>query len=202
MDIGAIGKMVSNVSTTIFSKSKKFKRKESAMSSNNPHAASDDHFVISRVFNAPRELVWEAWTDPDRIVAWLPPKGTAPARIIHHELRVGGFFLSAMKTPNGSELCGRFVYREITPISRLVWVHSLEDANGVPVRHPMSPTWPLEVLTTATFADLGLKTEVTLDWVPLNANDIEMKTFRDAKPSMHGGWTGSFDQLAEYLARA
>jgi uncharacterized protein YndB with AHSA1/START domain len=172
------------------------------MSTNNQIAASDDHFAISRVFNAPRELVWKAWTEPDRIVAWLGPKGPTPPRVIQHKLRVGGVFLSAMKMPNGSELCGRFVYREVLPISRLVWVQSLEDVNGVPVRHPMSPTWPLEVLTTVMFADLGGKTEVNLVWAPLNANKIEIKTFKDGKPSMQGGWTGSFDQLAEYLAKS
>lgn len=172
------------------------------MTANDPTTESDDHFVISRVFNAPRELVWKAWTVPDRIIAWLGPKGAAPARIIRHELLEGGVFLSAMKTPDGSEICGKFVYCEVTPISRLVWVHSFADPNGVIVRHPMSPTWPMEILTTVTFVDLGDKTQVTLDWVPLNADEVEHKTFTDGKPSMHGGWTGSFDQLAEYLTRA
>ncbi len=172
------------------------------MSKNDQTATSGDHFIISRVFNAPRELVWKAWTEPEGIVAWLGPKGAPPARVIQHELRVGGVFLSAMKTPNGSEMCGKFVYREVTPTSRLVWIHSFADVNGVLVRHPMSPTWPLEVLTTVTFADLGGKTEVALDWVPLNANEIEIKTFKDGKPGMQGGWTASFDQLAEYLAKS
>jgi hypothetical protein len=107
-----------------------------------------------------------------------------------------------MKMPDGSELCGKFAFREITPISRLVWVHAFADVNGVLVRSPMNPTWPMEVLTTVTFADLGDKTEVTLDWAPLNANEVERKTFKDGKPGMQGGWTGSFDQLAEHLAQA
>jgi uncharacterized protein YndB with AHSA1/START domain len=93
------------------------------------------------------------------------------------------------------------VYREVNPISRLVWVHSFADVNGDLARHPMSPTWPLELLTTVTFADLGGRTEVTLEWVPLNASEAELKTFRDGKPGMQGGWTGSFDQLAEHLAK-
>jgi uncharacterized protein YndB with AHSA1/START domain len=171
------------------------------MSGSNPTTKNDDHFTISRVFNAPRELVWKAWTVPERISAWFGPKGFAPARIIRHEFCVGGVFLSAMKMPDGSEMCGKFVYREITPVSRLVWVHSFADVNGVLVRHPMSPSWPMELLTTVTFADLGGKTEVTLDWVPLNVNELERKTFNDGKLGMQGGWTGSFDQLADYLAK-
>jgi len=142
---------------------------------------AEDHFTISRVFDAPRELVWKAWTVPDQIAAWLGPKGFAPARVIRHELRPGGVFLSAMKTPDGSELCGKFVYREITPISRLVWVHAFADVNGVLVRHPMNPTWPMELLATVTFTDVGDKTRVTLDWVPLNADEVERRTFKDGK---------------------
>lgn len=171
------------------------------MPANDQATEGEDHFVISRVFDAPRELVWKAWTVPERIVAWLGPKGSSPARVIRHELRPGGVFLSAMKTPDGAELCGKYVYREITPISRLVWVQSFADVNGVPVRHPMNPTWPMELLTTVTLADLGNKTEVTLEWVPLNANAVERKTFHDGKPGMQGGWTAGFDQLAEHLAR-
>jgi len=171
------------------------------MPANDPGSASEDRFVISRIFDAPRNLVWKAWTEPERIAAWLGPKGAPPARVIRFELRTGGVFLSAMKTPDGSELCAKLVYREVNPISRLVWVHSFADVNGDLARHPMSPTWPLELLTTVTFADLGGRTEVTLEWVPLNASEAELKTFRDGKPGMQGGWTGSFDQLAEHLAK-
>jgi uncharacterized protein YndB with AHSA1/START domain len=76
------------------------------MSGSNQTASSDDHFTISRVFDAPRELVWQAWTAPERIVAWFGPKGLPPARVIRHELREGGVFLSATKMPDGSEMCG------------------------------------------------------------------------------------------------
>lgn len=170
------------------------------MSAGDRTAGSDDRFVISRVFDAPRALVWQAWTVPERIVAWLGPKGVAPGRVIRHALHAGGDFLWAMKMPDGVEMCGKMVYRDITPMSRLVWVNSFADINGVVVRHPMNPTWPMEVLTTVTFADLGDRTEVTLEWVPLNADATERATFRDGKLSMQGGWTGTFDRLEEYLA--
>jgi uncharacterized protein YndB with AHSA1/START domain len=192
MIIGNSGRTASTASTITFNTFNRRRIKEIPMS-------TDDHFTISRIFNAPRELVWQAWTVPDRIAAWLGPKGTAP-RVIRFDLRVGGEYLAALKMPDGSESCGKFVYREVTPISRLVWAHSFADTNGNLVRHPLSPTWPLELLTTVTFADLGDKTEVRLDWTPLNASEVERQTFIDGKASMQGGWTGSFDQLAEYLA--
>ena len=171
------------------------------MPTNSSQQREHEHFVITRIFDAPRKLVWDAWTVPNHISAWLGPKGAAPARIIRHELREDGVFLSAMKMPDGSEMCGKFVYREVSPIARLVWIHSFADVNGDLVRHPMSPTWPLELLTTVTFADLGNKTEVTLDWIPLNADEVERRTFADGMAGMNGGWTGSFDQLVEHLVQ-
>ena len=170
------------------------------MPANDPNSAPEDRFVISRIFDAPRELVWKAWTEPERIGAWLGPKGAPLARVIRFELRSGGVFLSAMKMPDGSEGA-----RSSSIAKSLRFRGSsgtfFRRRDGNLARHPMSPNWPLELLTTVTFADLGERTEVTLDWVPLNANEVELKTFSDGKPGMQGGWTGSFDQLAEYLAR-
>jgi uncharacterized protein YndB with AHSA1/START domain len=160
--------------------------------------STDDHFTISRRFDAPCELLWQAWTRSDQIAAWLAPKGTT-SRVIRFDLRPGGEYLAAMEMPDGSESCGKFVYRDVTPISRLVWAHSFADVNGNLLRHPLSPTWPLELLTTVTFADLGAQTEVTLDWTPLNADEVERQTFIDGKASMQGGWSACFDQLSEHL---
>jgi uncharacterized protein YndB with AHSA1/START domain len=68
-------------------------------------------------------------------------------------------------------------------------------------RHPMSPTWPLQLLTTVTFAEAASgKTKLTLRWSPLDAADDERKTFDAAHDSMRGGWGGTFDRLDAYLA--
>jgi len=65
----------------------------------------------------------------------------------------------------------------------------------------MAPTWPAEMLTRTTFTEAGGKTTVTIEWRPLNANEEERNTFIARKPSMTGGWSGTFDQLADYLER-
>jgi uncharacterized protein YndB with AHSA1/START domain len=161
----------------------------------------DDAFEISRNFDAPRELVWRAWTEPQRVAAWFGPKGSGPTRVIRHELRPGGVFLSSQVIPGGQEIWGKHVYREVVPISRLVWVHSFSDEHGALARHPLNPTWPLELLTTVTFDDLGARTRVTLQWMPINASEAERKTFSDARPGMQVGWTGSFEQLGEVLLK-
>jgi uncharacterized protein YndB with AHSA1/START domain len=66
----------------------------------------------------------------------------------------------------------------------------------------MSPTWPLEMLSTFTFEDVGGKTKVTIRWAPHNATDDERKTFDSSHDSMRQGWGGTMDQLEAYLAKA
>lgn len=167
------------------------------MSESNP----EEVFEITRIFDAPRELVWKAWTEPDRIAQWMGPKGSEKGRVLRHELKPGGVLLSSM-IANGHEMWGKHVYREVIPISRLVWVHSFSNEKGELARHPMAPLWPLELLTTLTLEEMGQKkTKLTLTWVPINATAEEREVFRQAKPSMQGGWSGSFDQLDAYLTQ-
>jgi uncharacterized protein YndB with AHSA1/START domain len=159
----------------------------------------DGVFVISRVFDAPLDKVWQAWTDPRDIEAWMAPKG-ASSKMIRHDLRAGGELLSYIKMPAGQEMWGRHQYRTVEPKSRLVWVHSFSDAQGGLARHPFSATWPLELLTTVTFKPQDGRTRLTLTWEPIGATEAELETFADAMEGMKGGWGGSFDQLAQHLA--
>lgn len=156
-------------------------------------------FLISRTFDAPRELVWAAWTETDRLMKWFGPKGSTMTHA-KNDLRPGGTFHYAMQFA-GSEMWGKWVYREIVPPERLVLVSSFSDAEGNVTRHPMSPTWPRQMLSTTTLIEEGGKTTVTIDWRPLDATQEELDTFAKGKPSMNQGWGGTFDQLDEYLAR-
>ena len=157
-------------------------------------------FVITRVLDAPRELVWQAWTDFSHM-EWLGPKGLT----IHHatsDLRPGGIFHYAMRTPDGRDMWGRWVIREIDRPARLIFVNSFSDEAGGATRHPMSADWPLEMLSTITFEEDGGKTMLTVEWLPLHPTDLESKAFDEGRDSMRNGWGGSLDRLAEYLARA
>ena len=73
--------------------------------------------------------------------------------------------------------------------------------NGGVTRHPFSPAWPLQMLTETMFAESDGKTTVTIKWTPLDSTDEERKTFDGARTSMTQGWTGTFEQLADYLAK-
>jgi uncharacterized protein YndB with AHSA1/START domain len=159
-------------------------------------------FVIAREFDAPRDLVWKAFTEPERMRQWWGPKGltVAAARM---DLRPGGTYHYGMRTPDGHTMWGKFVYREIAAPERLVFVNSFSDEAGGLTRHPMSPTWPLETLSTFTCDELpGGKTRLTIRWSPLNAADDERKTFDTSHDNMRQGWGGTLDQLTAYLASA
>jgi uncharacterized protein YndB with AHSA1/START domain len=159
-------------------------------------------FVISRSFDAPRHLVWQCFTEPERMTQWWGPKGSVIVAS-KMDLRVGGTYLGAMRAPDGRVMWAKFVYREIAAPERLVWVHSFSDEAGGLTRHPLSPTWPLEMLTTVIFeAAAPGKTKVTLRWSPLNATVEEQKTFDAAHDGMRGGWSGTFERLEAYLQTA
>jgi uncharacterized protein YndB with AHSA1/START domain len=158
-------------------------------------------FRISRTFEAPRATVWNAWTERECLLEWFGPKGFKMTSATL-DLRPGGFFHYCLSSPEGKEMWGKFVYREIKPPERIVLVNSFSNEAGDVTRHPFSPTWPLEMLSTTTFADEGGKTKITLEWVPLNPSEEERKTFDTSHDGMTQGWTGTMDQLAEYLAQA
>jgi uncharacterized protein YndB with AHSA1/START domain len=164
--------------------------------------AAGQEFVTTRIFDAPRTLVWKCFTEPAHMKEWWGPKGSTIVAA-NMDLRVGGTYHGAMQSPDGTVMWAKFVYREIAPPERLACEHSFSDEAGGLTRHPLSPTWPLKLLTTVTFEEApDGRTKLTLHWLPLDATEQEQKTFAAAHDSMRGGWAGSFDQLAAYLDRA
>ena len=161
--------------------------------------SSEGPLVISRAFDAPRERVWRAFTESAHLINWWGPKGF-PIHVNTLDFRPGGLFHYKMTAPNGHEMWGRFVYREIDPTERLVFVVSFTGETANPARHPMSATWPLEVINTMTLVEHDGKTTLTLSGGPINATEEEIDTFLGGRESMQKGFVGTFDNLADYLA--
>ncbi|HLX79057.1 MAG TPA: SRPBCC domain-containing protein [Burkholderiales bacterium] len=157
-------------------------------------------FVISRVFDAPRDRVWKAWTEVERLKQWFSPKGCTVIAA-KMDLRPGGTYHYGMRTPDGHEMWGKWTFREIEAPQRLVLVNCFSDAAGGITRHPMAPTWPLEMLSTTTFAEQGGKTTLTLEWLPINASPEEIATFEAGRAGMTQGWGGTMEQFTAYLAK-
>jgi uncharacterized protein YndB with AHSA1/START domain len=167
---------------------------------NTKENADKSTFIISRVLNAPRDLVWKACTRPERMTHWWGPKGSI-VRVAKMDFRVGGTYHCCMRSPEGVDVWGKFVYREIVEPERIVFVNSFSDEDGGMARHPLVPTWPLEVLSTFTFAEKKGKTLFTIQWTPINPANEERKTFEEGTAGMNKGWTGTLDQLTDFLAR-
>ena len=156
---------------------------------------AEQALVITRVFDAPRELVWKAWTECERLTRWWGQKGfTTPFCKI--DLRPGGVFHYCMRSPEGRDFWGKGIYREFVEPERIVFTDFFADEEGDPVpatHYGMSRDWPAEMLVTVTFAEHGGKTKVTLQHagVPSGAES----------DSCEAGWTESLERLAEYLAK-
>lgn len=155
-------------------------------------------FVITRTFDAPRDLVFKVWTDPEHLKNWFGPKGI-PVIYSKNDFRPGGIYHYGMRTPDGMEMWGRWVYREIDPPKKLVFINSFSDPQGGITRHPMAPDWPEELLSTITFDEYQGKTTVTVEWSPYNAPEKETKVFEASHASMTQGWGGTLDKLGAYL---
>jgi uncharacterized protein YndB with AHSA1/START domain len=130
-------------------------------------------FTITRVFDAPRELVWKAWTDPEQVARWFGPRGiTTPRSTITMDVRPGGTFaLTMVGDDDGKEYPSGGTFLEVVELERLVWRDRDRD---------------LEV--TITFADLGGRTEMTCHVVG-----------RTGGAQAYEGWSTMFDKLAEFL---
>ena len=164
-------------------------------------AMRDDDFLITRTFDAPRDLVFDAWTKPEHLAKWMGPKGSE-SRYETADVRPGGMSFYFMKAPNGFEMWGKIFYREITRPERLVYVQYFADESGAIARHPFSPNWPREMLTTATFEEEpGGRTKVSLRWTPITMSAEERAVFAEGKKGATMGWGGSFDVLDELLAQ-
>ncbi len=154
--------------------------------------------TLSRTFDAPRDLVFQAWTDAAHLAQWWNPSG-GTLEVAELDVRPGGRFHYCQRGADGQGLWGLFVYREVTPPERLVYVSAFSDAQGNVVRAPFSPTWPLELLNTLTLKEDGQRTHLTLTGGPLNATAEETQTYTGALEGMQQGFAGVFDRLDALL---
>jgi uncharacterized protein YndB with AHSA1/START domain len=154
---------------------------------------NDQELLIERIFDVPRERLWQAWTNPQQVKRWWGPKEfTAPYAEI--DLRVGGKYLYCMRSPEGKEFWSGGVYRAIVPLEKIVVTDSFTDEKGnvVPAaQYGMSGDWPLELMVTITFEEQNGKTKMTLRHVGIPAGE-NLEACRQ-------GWNQSFDKLAETL---
>ncbi|MEP0746923.1 MULTISPECIES: SRPBCC domain-containing protein [unclassified Coleofasciculus] len=156
-------------------------------------AQSDREIVITRVFNAPRELVFKAWTDPEHVAQWWGPKGFT-TKVTELDLCPGGKSRYVMIGPDGTEYPGKGVFREVVPLERIVTTDEFDEGFETVVNADL----PKGMVMTVLFEDLDGKTKLTLCIVHESAEDRR----KHEEMGVIGGWNSSFDCLDEFLATA
>ena len=152
---------------------------------------SEDAVVIERTFDAPVDLIWQMWTNPEHFKNWYGPKGfTVP--VAEMELRVGGKRLICMASPDGSmKMWTTGEYTEIIPNKRLVYTESQADENGnvvSPSAMGMPEGYPATTEVTVLLEDLGGRTKMVMTHAGVPADS-----------GAGGGWEQAFDKLADHI---
>jgi uncharacterized protein YndB with AHSA1/START domain len=149
-------------------------------------ARSNPTMTMVRVFDAPRSLVWQAWTRAEHVAQWFGPKDfTNP--VCEVDARPGGVLRITMQAPDGTQYPMEAVFDEVVEPERLVWTTSVEHANNV----------RFDIRQVTTFVERDGKTKVTLEAYVLRATPESA----DALGGMEQGWSESLDRLAALLAR-
>jgi uncharacterized protein YndB with AHSA1/START domain len=145
---------------------------------------ADRELTVTRLIDAPRAMVFTAWTEPEQVARWWGPKGYVTT-YREMDIRPGGAYRLCMRSPDGEDHWKRGVYQEIVPPERVVFTFAWEDANGRPGH---------ELLTTVTFEEVGAKTRLTL----------RQRLFEtvDNRCSHVMGWTSCLERFAEYVTTA
>ncbi len=160
--------------------------------------AESKDFITTRVLNAPRQLVWDAYSEEKHLLQWWGPAGVKMAKATL-DFKSGGMFHYGMYAPDGSIMWGKLVFGEIVAPKKLVCTVSFSDENAGFSRHPLAPMWPLETLSVTTFEDMGAQTKVTVNWKAINCSEEEAALFDNSHDGMNYGMKGTFDQLNEYI---
>jgi|TARA_R100000005_G_scaffold94302_2_gene71870 uncharacterized protein YndB with AHSA1/START domain len=170
------------------------------MTINQGHHLNEFEFTISRSFKAPIDRVWKAWSEGDQFRQWFGPKGGTNSHFTV-DFRPGGKCRFLVEL-DGLSMWGLWRYIEITEPTRIVSIVSFTDDSGEKlIEHPMQKNWPLQILSTITFAEDGDKTRITVHWTAYQATEREKAAFENGASDMTQGWTGTFEQLDEFLAR-
>ena len=153
-----------------------------------------NELVITRIFDAPRAVVWKYWTEPEYFKKWWGPKiFTCPVSKI--DFRVGGKYLHCMQWPDGKRIWSGGVYKEIVPLEKIVCTDSFADENGNVIsakEHGLPVDFPKEMEVTVTFEEQDGKTKLT----------VRQKGMPETMSGMANiGWNESFDKLAEHLRK-
>jgi uncharacterized protein YndB with AHSA1/START domain len=153
---------------------------------------------ITHTFNAPRELVFNAFTESEHLQNWWGPKGWT-FDVSKSDIHPGGVFHYSQRPADGNVMWVKFEYSEIIAPEKIAYISIFSDEEGNTVRAPFHSSWPMETLNTITLIEDEGKTTLSMTVAPVSPTVEEISTFKDSQEMMQEGFSGTFDQLDEYL---
>lgn len=155
--------------------------------------------VLTRDYDAPLQMVFDAWTKPEHLQRWQVPFKGFQFEFAHVDIRPGGSSLHKMTAPNGFEMWLKTEYVSITPPDELVFIQYTSDAQGAFVPNPQMPDWPRDMQTTIRLEKVDGMTRLHLIWQPINSTPAQILAFEASRPEHGKGWGAGLEQLAAYL---
>lgn len=157
--------------------------------------------VIVREFDAPRELVFEAWTQVEHLNNWMFPMQGCQCNFVSADIRDGGTSLHTITMPNGHQMWLFTKYEEVDFPEKLVFLQYMSNEAGDILPNPHMPDWPRDMLASLYFESLAEnRTKLTFNWQPRNPTAAELAVFEASRADHHKGWGAGMDQLEAYLA--
>ena len=154
--------------------------------------------ILVREFDAPRDLVFAAWTQVEHLNNWMFPMPGCKCEFVSANISSGGDSLHKITMPNGMEMWLFTRYEDVAPPQRLVFFQYMSNPEGEIVANPRMPTWPKDMRATLEFEAIGERTKLTFYWEPINPTQEEADTFESMRDQ--NGWTAGLEQLQTYLA--
>lgn len=155
---------------------------------------------IIREFNAPRQLVFDAWTQTKHLNNWMFPMVGCKCEFVSANIIDGGTSLHKVTMPNGHEMWLYTKYEEVLSPEKLVFLQYFSNENGDIVSMDHIPNWPKDMLASLFFEEVSSnKTKLTFLWEPRNPTEEELKAFEATRSDHGNGWGAGMEQLHCYL---
>lgn len=155
---------------------------------------------LVREFNAPRQLVFDAWTQVQHLNQWMFPMPGCTCEFVSAHIVSGGDSLHKITMPDGHEMWLYTKYEEVEPPERLVFLQYFSNPEGDVLPMPHIPNWPKDMLATLQFEELTPnRTKLIFHWEPRNATAEELEVFESTRSDHDKGWGAGMEQLHLYL---
>jgi len=156
---------------------------------------------IVREFNAPRQLVFDAWTQVKHLNNWMFPMPGCQCDFVSANIVDGGNSLHKVTMPDGNEMWLYTKYEEVVPPEKLVFLQYFSNESGDMLPMPHKTNWPKDMLATLHFEEIAAsRTKLTFYWEPRNPTEEELRVFNSTRSDHSKGWGAGLEQLHNYIA--